>query len=122
MSQRKRTKPITSLADKPLIENEAFLEEVDEIFRGLKIEQQLIKLRKERGYSQSQFARMLGVSQPLIAKMEAEPLTNIELKKLIRIVTALNGILKVEIAPGDEVKKKSGQRNGGRGFRDLKAA
>ena len=122
MSQRKRTKPITSLADKPLIENEAFLEEVDEIFRGLKIEQQLIKLRKERGYSQSQFARMLGVSQPLIAKMEAEPLTNIELKKLIRIVTALNGILKVEIAPADEVKKKSGQRNGGRGFRDLKAA
>jgi transcriptional regulator with XRE-family HTH domain len=122
MSQRKRTKSITSLVDKPLIENEAFLEQVDEIFRGLKIEQQLIKLRKERGYSQSQFARMLGVSQPLIAKMEAEALTNIELKKLIRIVTALNGTLRVEITPADEAKKKSAQRNSARRSRELKAA
>jgi len=121
MSERKRTTSVNSLVDKPLIEDKAFLEQVDEIFRGLKIEQQLIKLRRERGYSQSQFARLLGVSQPLIAKMEAAALPNIELKKLVRIVTALNGSLKLEIVP-EAAKKKSPQRNGRRPSRVLKAA
>lgn len=120
MNERKRTRPVDSLVDKPLMEDEAFLEQVDELFRELQIEQQLIKLRKERGYSQSQFARVMGVSQPLIAKLESGPLTNIELKKLIRIVRALNGRLKLEIIP--DTKKKSVQRSGRRPSRVLKVA
>lgn len=104
---RKNTLPLTSLVKKPLIEDEAFQDMVEEIFKGLNVAQQLINLRKEQGLSQTQFAKMLGVSQPLIAKLESRPLNNIELKKLVRIVAALNGTLKLTIEPNRITQKKT---------------
>jgi predicted XRE-type DNA-binding protein len=106
-TKRKTTRPLTSLVKKPLLKDEAFQEKVEEIFNGLKVAQQLIKLRKEQGFSQTEFAEMLGVSQPLIAKLESRPLTNIELRKLVRIVTALNGELELRIKSNGAPQKKT---------------
>lgn len=106
-TSRKPTRPLASLVKQTLLEDEVFQEKVEEIFKGLNIAQQLINLRKERGLSQTQFAKLLGVSQPLIAKLESRPLNNIELKKLIRIVVALNGTLKLSITPSSINQEKT---------------
>ena len=94
-----RTKPISSIVAKPLVEDKGFQGKVEEFLKGLRVEQKLIRLRKEQGLSQNQFAKMLGVSQPFIAKLESGHLTNIELKTLARMVFALNGSLELRIKP-----------------------
>ena len=81
----------------PLKQDADFKAAVDEFLKGLRIEQHLIRLRKERELTQSQLAEMIGVTQPLIAKMESGQLTNIELKTLARTVMALNGRLSIQI-------------------------
>lgn len=95
--ESKTTKPLTSLVEPPLLKDKVFQAKVNEFLKGLEIEQDLIKLRRDRGISQSQLAKILGVSQPLIARLESGVLTNIELKTLARIVLALNGTLKIQV-------------------------
>ncbi len=55
----------------------------------LEIEQDILSLRQQRGWTQSELAEMAGVSQPFIAKLESGRAVNIELKTLVRIATAL---------------------------------
>jgi DNA-binding XRE family transcriptional regulator len=49
----------------------------------MEIEQGLVALREERGVSQTALARMIGVSQPAIAKLESGRTRNVELKTLV---------------------------------------
>lgn len=83
----------------PLNKEPDFQDKVEEFLTGLRVEQSLIKLRKEQGLTQSQLANILGVTQPFIAKMESGQLTNIELRTLARAVFALNGTLEIRIKP-----------------------
>lgn len=70
---------------------------VDALMAEIEIEQELVALREARGISQSTLARMIGVSQPAIAKLESGKAKNVELKTLARYVAALGGRLKIEI-------------------------
>lgn len=63
----------------------------------IEIEQRLAGLRQERGVSQSTLSRMIGVSQPAIARIESGRAKNVELKTLIRYAAALGGRLRVEV-------------------------
>jgi predicted transcriptional regulator len=44
-------------------------------------------------------ARLVGVSQPAIAKLESGTVKNLQRKTLMRMVTALGGRLRVEVVP-----------------------
>jgi len=71
---------------------------VNEIMNQMEIEQGLVALREQRGISQSALARIIGVSQPAIAKLESGKAKNIELRTLSRYVAALGGRLRIEVA------------------------
>jgi predicted XRE-type DNA-binding protein len=74
-------------------------EQVEVRLNELRLEQQLARLRQARGLSPRQVARLVGVSQPAIAKLESGTVKNLRLKTLMRMVTALGGRLQVEVVP-----------------------
>ncbi len=74
-------------------------ERVEVRLSELRLEQQLAALREARGLSQRQVARLVGVSQPAVAKLESGTVKNLQLKTLLRMVTALGGRIEVEIVP-----------------------
>ena len=79
---------------------------VEEYLNAMLIEQKLAALRSERGMTQAQLARRLGVSQPHIAKLEAGRARNIELHTLCRWATALGAKLTVDVVPIGVRKRK----------------
>ena len=76
-----------------------FKAEVERILNEMRIRQDLIALREAKGLSQAQVAKMLGVSQPLVARIESGAVKNLELRTLARLVAALGGSLKIRIEP-----------------------
>jgi predicted XRE-type DNA-binding protein len=83
-------------------------EQVEVRLNELRLEHQLAALREARGLSQRQVARLVGVSQPAIAKLESGTVKNLQLKTLVRMVTALGGRLQVEIVPPPHAKGTAG--------------
>ncbi len=83
--------------DAQLDQNPRFRAQVEEALAELQVQQDLISLREQRGLSQRQLARMLGVRQPVIAKIESGKAKNLELRTLVRTATALGGEVKIEI-------------------------
>jgi len=79
---------------------------VEQLLTQMDLEDQLVALREARGLSQSAVATMIGVSQPRVAQLEAGHVKNLELRTLLRYVTALGGGIKITIqkhAPGKVV-------------------
>jgi len=72
---------------------------VDELVNEMEIEQGLVALREARGVSQGALARMMGISQPAIAKLESGRAKNIGIRTLARYVAALRGTLKIGVLP-----------------------
>ena len=75
-------------------------EQVEVRLNELRLEQQFAALREARGLSQRQVARLVGVSQPAVAKIEKGTMRNAKLSTLVRYAAALGGRVKVEIVPG----------------------
>lgn len=73
---------------------------VDELLNELELEQELVALREHVGLSQATVARLLGVSQPAVAKLESAKIKNAKLSTLAKYAAVLGGRLKVEIVPG----------------------
>lgn len=71
--------------------------EVEETLNQMRIEQDLATLRERRRMSQSQLAKLLGVSQPAIAKLESGKAKNLELRTLVRYATVLGARVRVVI-------------------------
>src|SRR5258706_10748093 len=72
-------------------------EEVDAEVAEMELEMGLVKLRQDRGVSQAELAKILGVSQPAIAKLEAGRPKDVKVSTLVRYARALGGTVKVEI-------------------------
>lgn len=84
----------------------ALRQRVNELMSQMEIEQGLVALRQDRRISQKTLAKMIGVSQPAIAKLESGEAKNIGLRTLARYVGALGGRLKIEIihdTPGPRI-------------------
>jgi DNA-binding XRE family transcriptional regulator len=88
--------------DQELERDPAFQQRVEEVLNKMRIEQDIIALREERGLTQEKLAKMLRVSQPAIAKIESGKAKNLGVKTLVRLATALGGELKLRI-----VRKRS---------------
>ena len=71
--------------------------QVEEMLAEMRLEQTVAALRADRGISQRELARILGVSQPAIAKLESGRVKNVQLKTLARLAAALGGTLRIEI-------------------------
>lgn len=81
---------------------------VDEALGELLIVQDLIALRERRGLSQVALAARVGVSQPAIAKIESGRVRNLELRTILRVVTALGGRLTLRIDDGPASSHRTG--------------
>lgn len=79
---------------------------VEEHLNEMMVEQKLAALRAQRGLTQAELAKRLGVSQPHIAKLEAGRAKNIELHTLCRWATALGAKLTVDVVPSGARKRK----------------
>ncbi len=89
------------------VETDADLKrKVEEYLNEMMIEQKLAVLRSERGMTQAQLAKRLGVSQPHIAKLEAGRAKNIELRTLCRWATALGAKLTVDVVLSGGARKR----------------
>jgi predicted XRE-type DNA-binding protein len=84
-------------------------EQVEVRLNELRLERQLAALREARGLSQRQVARLVGVSQPAIAKLESGTVKNLQIKTLVRMVTALGGRLQVAIVPPSDARRAAGR-------------
>jgi DNA-binding Xre family transcriptional regulator len=83
--------------DNELARDPKFRREVEEALMGIRIEQDLAALRELRGVTQAELARMIGVKQPMIARLEAGKGQNIGIRTLVRIATALGGQVHLSI-------------------------
>ena len=79
-------------------------EQVEVRLNELRLERASRSAANCRGLSQRQVARLVGVSQPAIAKLESGTVKNLQLKTLERMATALGGRLQVEIGPPSRSK------------------
>lgn len=79
--------------------------EVEVLVNEMKIEQELVALRESRGLSQRAFAKILGSSQPYVAKLESGKIRNLGVKTLVKAATALGGRLTLKIEPRRRVAR-----------------
>ena len=87
-----------------------FAAAVEAELQAMRIEQELVALRNASGMSQRQLAAKLGVTQPVISKLEAGKSRNIGLQTLVRAVKALNGRIEVSITTAGRRGPTRGRR------------
>jgi DNA-binding XRE family transcriptional regulator len=75
-------------------------EEVAALLDEMMLEDQLAALRKKRGVSQAKLAKLVGVSQPVIARIESGGVRNLTMGTIIRTASALGGSVEIRIKPG----------------------
>ena len=66
---------------------------------GAPLEQEIIALREKLETTQTELARRMGVSQPMVAKLESGRIKNPQLRTLLKAATALGARLKIELEP-----------------------
>ena len=74
---------------------------VETLVEQLSLEQDIIALREERGLSQRALAGLIGVKQPIIARIESGKAKNLELKTVVRIATALGARVQIGLERPD---------------------
>ncbi|MEP6602168.1 MAG: helix-turn-helix transcriptional regulator, partial [Nitrospirota bacterium] len=87
--------------ERALARNPALAARVAKRLAEMRIEQDLIALRERRGLTQAQLGKLIGISQPAVAKMEAEG-GNLELRTLARAAEALHARLEIRLILGRE--------------------
>ena len=87
--------------------------EVDELVNEMKLEQELVALREKRGLSQRQLAKLLGTSQPYVAKLESGRIKNVGVRTLVKCARALGGSVMIKIEPRKRGARRTRLRKAG---------
>lgn len=75
------------------------------------IRQDLIALREARGLTQVQLAQLIGVTQPMIAKIESQKGTrDVKLSTLVKVAAALGARVKITLEPRQAGAKRATRR------------
>jgi DNA-binding Xre family transcriptional regulator len=82
--------------------------EIAALVDQMMVEDQLTALRLKRGISQSALADLMGVTQPLVARIEAGGVKNLTLATIARTAAALGGRIQLKIRPAKT--RRSGRR------------
>lgn len=72
---------------------------VTEWIDKMRLDQDLAALRQKRKLTQRQVARLLGTSQPHVAKLESGRVKNLGIGTLVKYARALGGTVTVRIQP-----------------------
>jgi predicted XRE-type DNA-binding protein len=94
-----RKTPVVEWLDDQLKTDPRLERDVEEILSRMRIEQDLAALRTKRKLTQRQVAKLLGTSQPYVAKLESGRVRNLELGTLVRYARALGATVTVRIEP-----------------------
>ncbi len=84
---------------RPYLKDTKFRKGYEEELEKLRIVDALIRLREQRGLTQTQLASRIGVSQPFIAKLESGETHNFSLETLVKLAVAMNSDLEVRFHP-----------------------
>jgi predicted XRE-type DNA-binding protein len=93
---RKKT-AVMEWIDGRLVADPRLAREVDEILSEMRLEQDLAALREKRKLTQRQVAKLLGTSQPYVAKLESGRIKNLGVGTLVKYAQALGGTVTVQI-------------------------
>jgi predicted XRE-type DNA-binding protein len=78
---------------------------VQSFLNELTVEQDIAKLRRDRGLTQKEVAKRAGLEQPHVAKLESGKSKNFEIKTLIRVAVALGAVVEVRIVPSTKIAR-----------------
>ena len=73
--------------------------EIAALVDQMMVEDQLTALRLKRGISQAALAELMGVKQPLVARIESGGVKNLTLATIARTAAALGGRIQLTIRP-----------------------
>jgi DNA-binding XRE family transcriptional regulator len=73
----------------------------------LLLEHQLADLRRKRGISQAKLAKLVGVSQPVIARIESGGVRNLTIGTIARTAAALGGSVEIRIKQNRPTARKA---------------
>ena len=83
---------------------------VEDLIAEMKLEQQIVGLREKRGLTQRQLAKLLGTSQPYVAKLESGRVKNLGVKTLVKCAQALGASVSIRMAPMGRTPRTAGSR------------
>ncbi len=81
------------------------LDDADELFAKAELAHRINTIIKERGWTQTQAAAMLGVSQPNISLLARGRLSNFSFDRLFRFLTELGQEVDITTAPREREHK-----------------
>src|SRR4030067_3753417 len=96
---KRRKDDLDRTLEKILKEDPSFQEQLDKAARAWDIAFQVHDLRKKAGFTQTQFAKMVGTKQSNIARIESADYTGYTLKTLEKVTRALKAKLEIRIIP-----------------------
>ena len=70
---------------------------VEDLVAEMKLEQQIVALREKRGLTQRQLAKLLGTSQPYVAKLESGRVKNLGVQTLVKCARALGASVSIRL-------------------------
>jgi len=107
-SRASRSQPtaVQRWLDAELGRDAEFRRQVEETLGRMRLEQDLAALRRRRNVSQRRLARILGVSQPAIARIESGRSANLEVRTLVRYAAALGGRVRIAIEPSNRERPR----------------
>jgi transcriptional regulator with XRE-family HTH domain len=83
---------------------------IEDLLVEMKLEQQIVALRERRGLTQRQLAKLLGTSQPYVAKLESGRVKNLGVKTLVKCARALGASVSIRMAPLRRAAPTAGPR------------
>ena len=83
---------------------------VEDLVVEMKLEQQIVALRERRGLTQRQLAKLLGTSQPYVAKPESGRVKNLGVKTLVKCAQALGASVSIRMTPLGRSSSTAGSR------------
>ena len=98
--------------DSELARSPKLAREVEEILNEMKLEQEIVALREKRGLTQRDLAKLLGTTQPYVAKLESGRVKNLGLRTLVKCATALGGRVTLQIESKPPSRRASRKRHG----------
>jgi DNA-binding XRE family transcriptional regulator len=93
------------------IDRRGHKQEVAALVDEMMVEEQLADLRRRRGISQAKLAEMMGVKQPLIARIEAGGVKNLTLATVARTAATLGARVEFRIVSAGMKRKKRTARS-----------
>jgi transcriptional regulator with XRE-family HTH domain len=72
---------------------------VDDLLGEMRLEQQIVALRERRGLTQRQLAKLMGTSQPYVAKLESGRVKNLGVRTLAKCARALGASVSIALEP-----------------------